>query len=432
MRSSCEKVGFFWAHFRTDLPMSMRINIEEEIRIFEEGTADLISRDELKKKLVHARKNGGTLRIKYGADPSSPDLHLGHTVPLKKLRVLQDLGHEIVFLIGDFTARIGDPSQQSETRKMLSEEEVRTNAASYQTQVFKVLDPKRTKVVYNSDWLDKLSPSAFLKLTSKYTVARLLERDDFKRRFDSKQPIALLEFLYPLMQGYDSVVLKSDLELGGTDQKFNLLVGRELQRSEGQEPQVVMTLPIIEGTDGVQKMSKSLGNAIGVLDSPQEMFGKIMSIPDSLMFRYFTYLTYLPRVEIEEMERKLKKGEAHPKALKVRLAKELVSLYHSSQEAEKAHAEFEKVFRDGGVPEEMPEISIPRQKLKDGKIDILSLLQEAQLTSSKAEARRLIQQGGVKINHRKVQSDKEQVSLQSELVIQCGKRKFARIRTLSS
>ncbi len=425
-------MGFFADRLQNSLPMSMHLDINEEIKIFEDGVVDLISHDELRKKLAQARKEGRPLRIKYGADPSAPDIHLGHTVPLRKLKKLQDLGHEIIFLIGDFTARIGDPSQQSETRKMLSEKEVTANASSYQKQVFKILDSKRTRVVHNSEWLDKISPSDFLKLTSKYTVARLLERDDFRKRFETKQPIALLELLYPLLQGYDSVVLKSDVELGGTDQKFNLLVGRELQRDYGQEPQIVVTLPIIEGTDGVQKMSKSLGNHIGVLDSSKEMFGKIMSIPDGLMLRYFAYLTPISSSEIAEMEKDLKKEKIHPRELKVRLAKEIVSLYHSPAEADQAHREFEKVFRDGGVPEELLQVSIARQKLKNGRIDILSLLQEAQLTSSKSEARRLIRQGGVRINQKKVENDKEEISLEQDVVIQCGKRKFAKVRALSS
>jgi tyrosyl-tRNA synthetase len=407
--------------------MPRHLDVDEEVRIFEAGTAELISREEIKKKLLAARKAGRPLKLKYGADPSAPDIHLGHTVPLRKLRSLQALGHEVIFIIGDFTARIGDPSQQSETRKMLSPEQVRANAESYQKQVFKVLDPARTTVRYNSEWLDQMTPTGFLTLTSKYTVARLLERDDFKKRFDSKQPIALLEFLYPLLQGYDSVVLKADVEIGGTDQKFNLLVGRELQRDSGQEPQAVLTLPILEGTDGVQKMSKSLGNYIAVQDAPKDMFGKVMSIPDSLMFRYFTYLTDLPAAEIAGLEKEFKAGRLHPRDLKVRLAKEIVGLYHNRDQAEAAHREFDNIFREGGLPEDMPEVSIPAGKLKDGTIDILNLLQEAGLTVSKSEGRRLIQQGGVRVNQNKVTNDQEQVSLSGELVIQCGKRKFARV-----
>ncbi|MBI4549829.1 MAG: tyrosine--tRNA ligase [Candidatus Omnitrophica bacterium] len=408
--------------------MPRHLDIEEEVRVFEAGAAELISRDEIKKKLLDARKTGRPLKLKYGADPSAPDIHLGHTVPLRKLRSLQDLGHQVIFIIGDFTARIGDPSQQSETRKMLSAEQVRANAESYQKQVFKVLDPARTTVRYNSEWLDRMSPNDFLALTSKYTVARLLERDDFKKRFDSKQPIALLEFLYPLLQGHDSVVLQADVEIGGTDQKFNLLVGRELQRDAGQEPQAVLTLPILEGTDGVQKMSKSLGNYIAVQDPPNDMFGKVMSIPDALMGRYFTYLTDLPAAEVAELEKGLRDGRVHPRDLKVRLAKEIVALYHSPQQAEAAQREFDNVFREGGLPEDMPEVAIPAAKLKDGAIDILNLLQEAGLTVSKSEGRRLIQQGGVRVNQNKVTSDQEQVRLSDPTVIQCGKRKFARVR----
>lgn len=406
-----------------------QLDIRDEIKIFEEGVVDLISRDELEKKIALSRKARKPLRIKYGADPSSPDLHLGHTVPLRKLRALQELGHQIIFLVGDFTARIGDPSQQSETRRMLTEKEVKANAETYQKQVFKILDPARTEVVYNADWLDKLTPAEFLTLTAKYTVARLLERDDFKKRFDAKQPIALLEFLYPLLQGYDSVVLRSDVELGGTDQKFNLLVGRELQRDYGQEPQIVITLPMLEGTDGVQKMSKSLGNSISVREPAKEMFGKVMSIPDSLLFRYFSYFTQLPAAEIASMQKSFEQGKAHPRDLKVSLAKEIVTLYHNAEDAKKSAAEFDKIFRDGGMPDEIQEVVIARHKLKEGKMDILTLLQEAQLTATKSEARRLIQQGGVKINQKKIENEKEEIELpQKDLVVQCGKRRFARVR----
>ncbi len=411
------------------LRLMPQLDIRDEIKVFEEGVVDLISRDELEKKITLSRKNKKPLRIKYGADPSSPDLHLGHTVPLRKLRALQELGHQTIFLVGDFTARIGDPSQQSETRRMLTEKEVKANAETYQKQVFKILDPARTEVVYNADWLDKLTPAEFLTLTAKYTVARLLERDDFKKRFDAKQPIALLEFLYPLLQGYDSVVLRSDVELGGTDQKFNLLVGRELQRDYGQEPQIVITLPMLEGTDGVQKMSKSLGNAIGVREPAKEMFGKVMSIPDSLLFRYFSYFTQLPAAEVASMQKSFEQGKAHPRDLKVRLAKEIVTLYHNAEDAKKSAAEFDKIFREGGMPDEIQEVVIARHKLKEGKMDIVTLLQEAQLTATKSEARRLIQQGGVKINQKKIESEKEEIALpQKDLVVQCGKRRFARVR----
>lgn len=410
----------------------MRLDIRDEIRAFEEGTVELISREDLAHKLADARQRKKPLRIKYGADPSSPDLHLGHTVPLRKLRRLQDLGHRVIFIIGDFTARIGDPSQQSETRRMLTAKEVRANAVTYEEQMFRILDRSRTEVRCNSKWLDRMTPSDFLSLTSRYTVARLLERDDFRRRFESKQPIALLEFLYPLLQGYDSVVIKADVEIGGTDQKFNLLVGRELQRDYGQEPQIVMTLPILEGTDGVQKMSKSLGNSIGIKESPKEMFGKLMSIPDSLMMRYFAYFTDLRAEELAGLTQDYEKGRIHPRDLKVRLAKEIVTLYHAAREAEKAHGEFDRVFRDRGVPEEVPEVTIARRKLRDGKIDVVSLLSEAGLAATRSEARRLVQQGGVRINHQRVASHKELISLDGDVVVQCGRRKFARVRAGTS
>ncbi len=386
-----------------------------QLEIFKDGTIDLISEADL----LHKLERGKPLRIKYGADPSAPDLHLGHTVPLLKLKALQDLGHTIVFLIGDFTARIGDPSMRSETRKMVSKEEIRKNAETYQSQVFKILDKSKTEVVYNSDWLDKLSPTDFLDLTSKYTVARLLERDDFQKRYKEKQPIALLEFLYPLMQGYDSVVLKADVELGGTDQKFNLLVGRELQRDYGQEPQVVMTMPIIEGLDGKQKMSKSLGNHIALNDSPSEMFGKVMSIPDSAMLKFFRYVSGLT---IEEYTLILN-GE-DPREKKAKLAEQIVSLYSGSKEkAKQAREEFDRVYRDKGVPDEVPNVTISKSE-----IDLVSLLAEAALAASKSEARRLIEQGGVKIDQKKIEDPNYIVHLtKTPLLVQCGKRKFARI-----
>lgn len=394
--------------------------LADQLKIFKEGVVDLISEEDLIQKL----KSKPSLRIKYGADPSAPDLHLGHTVPLRKLAQLQELGHKIVFVVGDFTARIGDPSQQSETRKTLTKDEVLKNAKTYQDQVFRILNRGKTEVRYNSEWLDKFKPDDFLHLVSKYTVARLLERDDFQKRFKEGRPIAVLEFLYPLLQGYDSVALKSDVELGGTDQKFNLLVGRDLQRDWGQTPQVVITLPIIEGTDGKVKMSKSLGNHIALEDSPREMFGKIMSIPDTLTVRYFRYLTELGAKEASEIESELASGVLHPREAKASLAREIVSAYHGSAEAEKASEEFDRVFRAKELPEQMETILLSKNDW-----DIVSLLNEAKLVASKGEARRLIQQGGVKINGAKVQDEKHQVSLsQNPVTVQCGKRKFARIR----
>ena len=389
----------------------------EQLDVFKEGVVDLISEEDLLRKL----ERGKPLRIKYGADPSAPDLHLGHTVPLRKLKALQDLGHQIVFLIGDFTARIGDPSMRSETRKTLSKEEIRKNAETYQEQVFRILDKKKTEVVYNADWLDKLSPTDFLNLTSKYTVARILERDDFQKRYREKQPITLLEFLYPLMQGYDSVHLKSDVELGGTDQKFNLLVGRELQRDYGQEAQVVLTMPILEGLDGKQKMSKSLGNHIALNDSPSEMFGKVMSIPDSLMSKFFIYTSGMMAKEYKPILAE------NPRDAKAKLAERIVAIYHGSEKGKQACEEFDRIYRDKGLPDEVQNIVLSKSEL-----DIVSLLAEAGLAASKSEARRLVEQGGVKVEQKKIEDPGYKVQLtKSPLLIQCGKRKFARVSAKS-
>ena len=390
---------------------------QEQLAIFSQGTIELISQEELLKKLAEKRP----LRIKYGADPSASDLHLGHTVPLMKLKELQELGHQIVFIIGDFTARIGDPSHQSEMRRQLSAEEVVQNARTYEDQVFRILNRKKTEIHYNSEWFDKFRPDDFLSLTSKYTVARLLERDDFAKRFAEKRPIAVLEFLYPLLQGYDSIAVRSDVELGGTDQKFNLLVGRELQRDSGQNPQVVMTLPIIPGTDGKNKMSKSLRNQIALEDSPKEMFGKIMSLPDSLMKMYFEYVCGLTRRQFEVLSEEFKT----PRELKAKLGEYVVSLYHDKAKAVQAREEFDRVFRDKGVPDEIKTVSLPKKEL-----DLVSLLLEAGLVESKSEARRLVEQGGVRINQEKIEDPKHKVRLNRQpLLVQCGKRKFVRIKT---
>lgn len=396
--------------------------VAEQLEVFKENLVELISEKELILKLDASLKEKRPLRIKYGADPSTPDLHLGHTVPLRKLRQLQDLGHLVVFIIGDFTARIGDPSGRSETRKMLTPEEVEKNAKTYQEQVFRILDKKKTEVRYNSEWLGKMRSEDFLKLTAQYTVARILERDDFAKRYKAGEPIAVVEFLYPLMQGHDSVEIESDVEIGGTDQKFNLLVGRELQKTDGQEPQVVMTLPLIEGLDGVQKMSKSLGNHIALQDSPREMFGKVMSIPDAMMERYYRYVAALPAKEAGRIVEGLKSGELHPREAKARLAERIVSLFHSEEAGRNALKEFDEIFKNKGLPDEVPVVKI-RQKT----IDIVSLLIEAGLAPSKSEARRLMEQGGVKIGHEKVTDPKAVITIGEPFILQCGKRKFAKI-----
>lgn len=401
----------------------MSTSVQQQLDVLRDGTVDLISEEELARKIERSLKEKKPLRIKYGADPSAPDLHLGHTVPLRKLRQFQQLGHLIVFIIGDFTARIGDPTERSETRKMLTLEEVARNALSYQEQVFKILDPKQTEVRYNSEWLGKMTPEDFLRLTAQYTVARLLERDDFQKRYRGGRPIALVEFLYPLLQGHDSVIVKSDLELGGTDQKFNLLVGRDLQRESGAEPQVVMTMPIIEGTDGVQKMSKSLGNAIGIKDAPQDMFGKVMSIPDNLMENYYRYASGLERAEVFRIVGQIKSGELHPREAKASLAQQIVSLYHGTEAGVQARREFDQIFKDKGLPDEIEEMDFPQ-----ASCDIVSLLKDAGLVASKGEARRLVQQGGVRVEREKVTDAAHQVDLKQPVLIQCGKRRFVRIR----
>ena len=397
----------------------MPLSPQEQLTVFKQGTIDLISDDELLAKL----KEKKSLRIKYGADPSAPDLHLGHTVPLRKLRQLQDLGHKVVFVVGDFTARVGDPSGQSETRRTLNRDEVSKNAKTYEAQVFRILDKSKTEVRHNSEWLGKFKIEDFLTLTSKYTVARILERDDFAKRFSEKKPIAILEFLYPLLQGYDSVEIKSDVEVGGTDQKFNFLVGRELQRDWKQSPQIVLTLPLIEGTDGKDKMSKSLGNHIALKDTPENMFGKVMSIPDHLTIKYFRYLTNLDEASVNQKEASLKAGSLHPRDAKAELAREIVRLYHGDKAAKASEENFNKVFREKELPVQMEEIRIA----VTGEIKVIDLLQMAGLTASKSEARRLIEQGGVKINQEKVENVESKISLQAPVIVQCGKRKFARI-----
>lgn len=397
----------------------MPLSPQEQLTVFKQGAIDLISDDELLAKL----KEKKSLRIKYGADPSAPDLHLGHTVPLRKLRQLQDLSHKVVFVVGDFTARVGDPSGQTETRRTLNQDEVSKNAKTYEEQVFRILDRKKTEVRYNSEWLGKFKIENFLTLTSKYTVARILERDDFAKRFAEKRPITILEFLYPLLQGYDSVEIKSDVEVGGTDQKFNFLVGRELQRDWKQSPQIVLTLPLIEGMDGKDKMSKSLGNHIALKDTPEDMFGKIMSVPDHLTIKYFRYLTNLSQDEVNQKEASLKGGTLHPRDAKAELAQEIVRLYHGDKAAKASEENFNKVFREKELPDEIKEIKIAA----DGEIKVIDLLQMAGLTASKSEARRLIEQGGVKINQEKVASVESKISLKMPVIVQCGKRKFARV-----
>ncbi len=403
------------------------MDIKEELRIIKRGIEEIISEEELIKKLEKSRKEKRPLRIKQGFDPNAPDIHLGHTVGLRKMRQFQDLGHDVYFLIGDFTGMIGDPSGQTVTRKQLTEEEVKKNAETYKNQVFKILNPEKTKVVFNSQWLGKLSFSEVLKICSEYTVARMLERDDFATRYKKEKPIGIHEFLYPLMQGYDSVALQADIELGGTDQKFNLLVGRTIQREYGQEPQVIITMPLLEGTDGVEKMSKSLNNYIGINEPPQVMYGKVMSIPDNLMIRYFELVTNVPLNEIDKIKIDLENNNIHPRDVKKRLAREIVQLYHGHSASLIAEEEFEKVFKKKLYPEEIRELVLKKDNLKEGKIWITELIAMSNLVSSKSEARRLIKQGGVRINGEKVSDPNFDLTVEEGMILKIGKLNFIKL-----
>jgi tyrosyl-tRNA synthetase len=396
---------------------------EDVLELLKRGTEEILLEAQLVKKLAEGRP----LRIKVGFDPTAPDLHLGHTVLINKLKKFQDLGHEILFLIGDFTGMIGDPTGKNATRKALTKEQVIENAKSYQEQVFKILDPEKTKVVFNSEWMDKMTPAEFVQLTAKHTVARMLERDDFSKRYKSGQSIAIHEFLYPLIQGYDSVAMKSDLELGGTDQKFNLLVGRQLQEAYGQVPQVVMTMPILEGLDGVQKMSKSLNNYIGISDAPNEMFGKIMSISDDLMWRYFELLSFRPMDEVNAWHQECKDG-ANPRNYKVKLAQEIIARFHDQAAAVKALEDFEAQFKRGAIPDDINEVELTAI---DNGYAIALLLKDAGLTSGTSDSNRMIKQGAVKIDGEKISDNKLIVSVGSEAIYQVGKRKFAKVKIVT-
>jgi len=383
------------------------------------GAEEILVEEELLEKL----KTGKPLKIKAGFDPTAPDLHLGHTVLINKLRQFQQLGHEVIFLIGDFTGMIGDPTGKNVTRKALTKEDVLANAETYKEQVFKILDPAKTTVAFNSTWMEKLGAAGMLQLASRQTVARMMERDDFKKRYANGQAIAIHEFMYPLVQGWDSVALEADVELGGTDQKFNLLMGRELQKSEGQRPQTVLMMPLLEGLDGVQKMSKSLGNYIGITDSPTEMFGKIMSISDVLMWRYYELLSFKPLEEIEGYKVEISEGK-NPRDVKIDLAKELITRFHDEAAAQAAHDEFINRFQKGALPDDMPELTITTEK---GEIAIANLLKEAGLVGSTSDAFRMIKQGAAKIDSEKVTDRSLVVSAGTTAVYQVGKRKFARI-----
>ncbi|MBA6232274.1 MULTISPECIES: tyrosine--tRNA ligase [unclassified Colwellia] len=385
------------------------------------GAEEILLESELLEKL----KTGKSLKIKAGFDPTAPDLHLGHTVLINKLRQFQQLGHEVIFLIGDFTGMIGDPTGKNVTRKALTKEDVLANAETYKEQVFKILDPAKTTVAFNSTWMDKLGAAGMLKLASRQTVARMMERDDFKKRYTSGQSIAIHEFMYPLVQGWDSVALEADVELGGTDQKFNLLMGRELQKSEGQRPQTVLMMPLLEGLDGVQKMSKSLNNYIGITDSPTEMFGKIMSISDVLMWRYFELLSFKPMEEVAAYRTKIAEG-MNPRDVKIDLAKELIGRFHDDAAAEVAHQEFINRFQKGAMPDEIEDKVVNIQD-DSGEIAIANLLKEAGLVASTSDAMRMIKQGAAKIEGEKITDNKLRVALGTTAIYQVGKRKFAKV-----
>ena len=394
------------------------MNALDEIR---RGTEEIL----LEKELVERLAGGRPLRVKAGFDPTAPDLHLGHTVLINKMRVFQDLGHHVMFLIGDFTGRIGDPSGKNVTRQPLSSEEIEDNARTYEAQIYKILDAEKTEICFNSAWWGPMDAAGLIRIASQHTVARMLERDDFSKRYKSGQSIAIHEFLYPLVQGYDSVAMRADVELGGTDQKFNLLVGRQLQENAGQPPQVVLTVPILEGLDGVNKMSKSLGNTIGIDEPPGEMFGKIMSLSDTLMWRYFELLSLDTSVDaLAAMRAQADAGEANPRDFKVRLGREIVSRFHGSAAAEAAVGEFEQRFKKGELPEDMPE---RRVSAPGGRMPLANLLKEAALTKSTTESRRMIEQGAVRIDGERVDDLGLEIGAGTTAVFQVGKRRFARV-----
>jgi len=401
------------------------ISVQEQIQIIQRGVAEIIDEKDLKRLLEKSIKSGKPLRVKAGFDPTAPDLHLGHTVLLQKMKQFQDLGHEVVFLIGDFTGMIGDPTGKSETRKSLTREEVAVNAKTYLEQVYKILDKDKTVVMFNSEWMNKFTSTDMINLAAQYTVARMIERDDFQKRLAKNLPVSIHELLYPLIQGYDSVAMKADIELGGTDQKFNLLVGRDLQRGHNMEPQVVLTLPLLEGTDGVQKMSKSLGNSIGVLEAPHEMFGKIMSISDDLMWRYYQLLSDLDEQEVQALRQKAEQGTMNPKEAKMGLAGELVARYHSQEWADQARQEFDSVFKNKNIPKDIPTLETWGADPKW----ICKVMAEADLSSSTSDARRLVRQGAVSLDGEKITDENFQLNGNQAYLIKVGKKRFLQITT---
>lgn len=403
---------------------------EQQLEILKDGVAEIIKEGELASKLARAGESGRPLVVKQGFDPSAPDLHLGHAIGLRKLRQFQDLGHKVVVVIGDYTGMIGDPSERAETRPRLTHEEVVENARTYREQLGKIVDtdPSRLEVVMNGDWFSKMTFADVMELAGKYTVARILERDDFSKRFREQLPISIHELFYPLMQGYDSVMIQADVELGATEQKFNCLVGRELQKAFGQEPQVVMLLPVLEGTDGVKRMSKSTGNYIGIGEPPKEIYGKTMSIPDKLIVRYFELATTLPKGDVAEIRAALDGGKVNPRDMKRRLARTLVSMYHGPEAAERAEEEFDRVFARGGLPDEVPEPEVVIKGQSDlGAVWIVALVVAAGLAKSNGEARRLIAQGGIRLDGKVVSHVDSDVALDRPRLLQAGKRRFVRV-----
>jgi len=398
-------------------------SIAEQLEVIRLGVSEIIPENELIEKLKKAEKENKPLNIKLGCDPTRPDLHLGHSVVLRKLAQFQQLGHQAILIIGDFTAMIGDPSGKNSTRPPLSSEEARENAKSYWEQASKILDPKKTNIVYNSEWLGKMKFEEVIKLASHYTVARMLERDDFTKRYKSGIPISMHEILYPLAQAYDSVAIKSDVELGGTDQKFNLLVGRDIQKEHGLEPQVILTMPLLVGTDGTEKMSKSYDNYIGIDDTPQDIFGRTLSIPDNLIYTYYELTTDATASELESIKKLLGNPEINPRDLKRALAKRLVTMYHSVEAANKAEAEFDKIFINKDIPDDIEE----QEYLSNYKINILDLIVDVNFAPSRAEARRLVQQGGVSINGDKIENINEEIIINEQKILKVGKRKFIKL-----
>ena len=396
-------------------------SLEEQLKIIKKGTLDIINEEELIKKLEKSIKENKPLKIKLGLDPSAPDIHLGHTVVLRKLKQLQDLGHEIIIIIGDFTGKIGDPTGKSRMRKFLSDEEVLQNAKTYEEQVFKILDKEKTTIKFNSEWLSKLTFGDVLKLTASTTVARMLEREDFKLRFENQRPIYLNEFFYPLMQAFDSTAIEADIEFGGTDQRFNLLSGRNLQKEIGEEPQIVIMMPLIEGLDGKNKMSKTLGNYIGIYESAKSKYQTVMEIPDELIVKYYTLLTDVDDEKIKEVEAKLKDESVNPRDIKMDLAREIVSLYHTEEEVEQAEERFKMIFQMGQKPKDIDTVNVSKEDF-----DLISTVVDKGLVSSKSEFRRLLLQGGIKINDKKITMEKD-LPKEGEIVVQVGKKKFMKI-----